>query len=99
MVYGSENRKSLVRSPGGPIFFPRIDDSHSDRIHSSLTDVHCSNNGYVAKQTGAWKQYCAEYRLKELQESIDRCTGRRDRTKAMLKRKLNITQWLISQNC
>ena len=46
-------------------FFPRIDDSHCDRIHSSLTAVHCFNNGYVGKQSVAWKEYCAEYWLKE----------------------------------
>ena len=34
-----KNRRSLVRSPALPIFFPRTDDSHCDRIHSSLTDV------------------------------------------------------------
>ena len=34
-----ENRRSLVRSTARPIFFPRIDDSHCDRIHSSLTAV------------------------------------------------------------
>ena len=28
-----ENRRSLVRSPDRPIFFPRIDESHCDRIH------------------------------------------------------------------
>ena len=31
------------------IFFPRIDDSHCDRIHSSLTAVHCFDDGYVGK--------------------------------------------------
>ena len=25
----------------GPIFFPRIDDSHCDRIHSAFIAVHC----------------------------------------------------------
>ena len=34
----------------GPIFFPRIDDSHCYRIHSSLTAVHYFDNGYVGKQ-------------------------------------------------
>ena len=36
--------------PAQPIFFPRIDDGHCDRIHSSLTAVHCLNNGYMGKQ-------------------------------------------------
>ena len=26
-----------------------FDDSHCDRIHSSLTAVHCFDNGYVGK--------------------------------------------------
>ena len=33
-----------------PIPFPRIDDSHCDRIHF-LTAVHCFGNGYVGKQS------------------------------------------------
>ena len=32
-----------------PIFFPRIDDSHCNRIHSSLTVVCCFHNGYVGQ--------------------------------------------------
>ena len=59
----------------GSASFPRIDDCHFDRIHSSLTAVHCFDNGYVGKQPVAWKEYCMEYWLKELQESMDRCTG------------------------
>ena len=47
-------------------------------INSFLTAVRCFDNGYVGKQPVDWKQYCAEYWLKELQESMDRCTGRRD---------------------
>ena len=57
-----------------------IDDSYCDRIRSSLTTVHCFNNGYVGKQPVAWKEYCAEYWLKELQEIMDRCTGHGDIT-------------------
>ena len=78
--YGLENRRSLVRSPARPKFFPTTDDSHCDWIHSSLTAVHCFDNGYVGKQPVAWKEYCAEYELKELQESMDRRTGRCDLT-------------------
>ena len=37
------------------IFFPRIDDCHCDRIHSSLTAVRCYSNYYVGKQPVAWK--------------------------------------------
>ena len=57
---GLENR-SLVQSPAKPLFFPVIDDSQCDRIHSSLITVHCSDNGYVGKQPMAWKEYCAKY--------------------------------------
>ena len=32
----------------------------------------------------AWKEYCAEYRLKELQESMDRFTGHCDITEILL---------------
>ena len=35
--------------PARPIFFLRIDDSHCNRIHSSLSAVHCFDNGYVGK--------------------------------------------------
>ena len=35
--------------------------------------VHSFDNGYVGKQPVAWEEYCAQYRLKELQESMDRC--------------------------
>ena len=49
---------SLVRSPAWPIFFLRIDDSHCDRIHFSLTTVHCFDNDYVGKQPLALEDYC-----------------------------------------
>ena len=52
--------------------------SHCDRIHSSLIAVRCFDNDYVGKQPVAWKEYCAEYWLKDLHESMGRCTGRRD---------------------
>ena len=61
-----ENRKSLVRSPAGPVFFPTIDESHCSKIRSSLTAVHCPDGSYVEKQQAAWKEYCAECWLKEL---------------------------------
>ena len=35
-------------------FFPRIYDSHCDRIHSSLTAVHCFESSYAGKQPVAW---------------------------------------------
>ena len=37
---------------GGPWFVPRllrIDDSHCDSIHSSLTAEYCVHDGYVGK--------------------------------------------------
>ena len=61
-------------------------------IHSSHTAVHCFDNGYVGKQSVAWKEYCAEYWLKELQESKDKCTGRLDITEILLKTALNTIQ-------
>ena len=69
-----------------------IDDSHCGRIHSSLTAVCCFDNGYVGKQPVAWKEYCEEYWLKELQESMDRHTGHQDVTEILLKTALNIIQ-------
>ena len=59
--------------------------SHCDSIHSSLTAVHCFDNVYVGKQPVAWKEYCAEHWLKELQERMDRCTGCHDITAILLK--------------
>ena len=79
---GLENRTSLVRSMALPTFFPRIDDSHCNRIHSFLTAVHCFENG---KQPMAWQEYCVECWLKELQESMDRHTGHCDITEMLLK--------------
>ena len=40
----------------------------------------------------AWKEYCAEYWLKELQESMDRCTGCCDITEILMKMALNTIQ-------
>ena len=73
-------------------FFQRIDDSHCDKIYSSLTAIHCLDNGYLGKQPVAWKEYCAEYWFKELQKNMDRCTGRRDITEILLKMALNTIQ-------
>ena len=47
--------------------------------------VSRNSNGYVGKQPVAWKEYCAEYWLKELQEGMDKCTGCRDVTEVLLK--------------
>ena len=91
-----ENRW-LVRSQARPICFQRIDDSHCNRIHSSLTAVHCFDNGYVGKQQVVWKEYCVEYWLKELQETMDKCTGHRDITEILLKTALNTIQYIQSK--
>ena len=80
------------KTPTRPIFFRRIDERHCDRIHSYLTAVRSFDNGYVVKQPVAWKEYCAEYFLKDLQENMDRCTGRRDVTEILLKTALNTRQ-------
>ena len=69
-----------------------IYDSHCDRIHSSLTAVHSFDNGYLGKQTVARKENCAEYWLKELQETMDRCAGRRNITEVLLKTALKTIQ-------
>ena len=50
----------------------------------SLTAVRCFDNGYVGKQPVAWEELCAECCLKELQESMDRCTGHHDITEILL---------------
>ena len=57
-----------------------------------LTTIRCFHNDYVGKQPVAWKEYCAEYWLKELQESMYRCTGRRDMTEILFKTALNTIQ-------
>ena len=64
------------------------DDSHCDSIRSSLTAVH----GYVGKQPVDMEEYCAEYCLKERQESMDRCTGHGDIPEILLKMTLNTLQ-------
>ena len=63
-----------------------------DLILSSLTVVTCLDNGQVGKQPVALKEYCAEYWLKELEENMYRCTGRRDITEILLKTALNTIQ-------
>ena len=60
-----------------------------DRIHSSLNAVRCFDNDYMGKQPVAFKEFCAGYWLKEFQESMDRCIGRRDITEIVLKTALN----------
>ena len=74
---------------------PTIDDRHCDRIHSSLIAVWCFDNGYVGKQPVAWKEYCVEYWLEELQESMGRCTCCHDITEKLVKTALNTIQSTI----
>ena len=76
------------------IFFPSTDDIHCDSIHSSPIAVCCFDDGYVEKQPMALNEYFVEYWLKELQESIDRCTGRRDITEIMLKHTVNYNNFI-----
>ena len=87
-----ENRSLLVRSPAQPNFLPRTDDNYCDRIQSSVTAVHCFDNGYVREQPVAWKEYCAEHWSKQLQRIRDRCTGHCDITQIPLKNALNSIQ-------
>ena len=52
----------------------------------------------VVKQPVAWKEHCAEYRLEELQKSMDRCTGSCDITEILLKTVLNILNQSINKS-
>ena len=60
----------------------------------SLTAVRFFDIGYVGKQPVAWKEFCAEYWLKELQEYMEMCTDRRDITEI-----LSSNRKLPSANC
>ena len=42
---------SWFEPPAPPIFFPWINDSHCDKINSSLTVVHCFEHGSVGKRS------------------------------------------------
>ena len=48
------------RSPARPIFFPRINDSHCDMIHSSISLCHCFDEGYVEKKPEISTCYCVK---------------------------------------
>ena len=53
----------------------------------------CFDNGYVGKQPFGLERILYQlYWLKELQESMDRCTGRRAVTEILLKTTLNAIQ-------
>ena len=53
--------------PGSANIFNKYWWCHCDRIHSSLTAVHCFENGYVIKQPVAWRDYCMEHWLTHYQ--------------------------------
>ena len=61
-------------------------------IPLSLLSVVSTMVIHVGKQSVAWKEYCAEYWLKEFQKNMARCTGRRDITEIRLKTALNTMQ-------
>ena len=50
MGQGLETGGSWFDPCARPKFFSRIDDSLCDRIHSSLTAVHCFDSKYEGKQ-------------------------------------------------
>ena len=66
--------------------------SHCNSSHSSPTHVHCFDNGYVKKQSVAWRKHCEQYWLKELLEGMDRCSGCCDITEILLKMTINTIQ-------
>ena len=57
MHTGLENRRLLVRSPACSKFFPRIDDSHCDRIQSSFNVVCCFHDGNAGNHPAACSQF------------------------------------------
>ena len=56
--------------------------------------IHCAQRLSLV-QPVAWKEYCAEYWLKEHQESMDRYSGHRNITEILLKTALNTIQSFI----
>ena len=83
--------------PASANIFPRIGDSHCNRIHSSVTAVHCFDDVYVGKHPVAWKRVMCEVLVRRTQESMDRYTGHHDITEIMLKMALNNIQSLRSK--
>ena len=57
----NRRRWLLVRSPAWQIFSPWTDDSHFDRIHSSLTAVHGFDGCNMEKDPVAWRDLYAAY--------------------------------------
>ena len=53
--------KGITGSITGSVnFFLRTDDSHCDRIHSSLAGHHSFDDGHVRKKPVVWREYRAE---------------------------------------
>ena len=67
-------------------FFRTICDSHCDRIHSSLTAVHCFDDWLGGKAASSLERILCGVLVKYLQDSINGCTGRCDIIEIMLKR-------------
>ena len=65
---------------------------------SPLPLFHWWLSSYVGKRPVAWKEYCAEFWLKECRESIDRCSGHSNITEILLKTELSIIQSIIHYN-
>ena len=66
-------------------------------VWSSLTAVLGFDKGYVGMQPVASKQYFAKYWLKELQESMDKCTCHQGKTEIPLKMALKTMQSIDDQ--
>ena len=73
------------------VTFSFVKDSNMEES-KVLQSVRWFDNGYVGKQPVAWKENCVEYWLKELEESMDRCTSCCDITEILLKMVLNTMQ-------
>ena len=77
-----------------------LDILFKDQIPRLAYTSASSDPGRLSKQSvlfttlrkSVWKEYCSEYWLKELQESMNRCSGRYDITKILLKTALHTIQ-------
>ena len=84
-----EINEDLSHTGSNPFRAVCISAMHLLRNFRFVSAVRCFDNIYVGKQSVAWKEYYVEYWFKELQESMDRCTGRRDITEIPLKNGVN----------
>ena len=62
MANNSSGEEVIGSIQGLSDFFPKIDDSHCDLIHTCLTADKFFDDGYVAKLPAIWKEYSVEYR-------------------------------------